>query len=429
MNIAEACNKRVDLPNPCHAFRRFPVIACHTISRRQYTAIKKAGSILYSCVMPGPPSSVEAVDLTRLDSMPQSAHSQPTRSSEIVDLTFSDSDGEDTPIEDHMHTVIDILRPGAVDLTETETSSRRKRRNMSTADPSHERRRTYGSHSQAASFQTKKKKSSLEPRLRHFPQEDAGTRWSAPRQLEPTSRLSTQAGKASNAPFKPLPFMDFPPEIRNSVYRFLLTTPLTPIELPELTGRNGAAHRAQWAKCTNAKMRRKHKTIFLEILETCKQVHDEASGILYGCNVFKYRSNPGARSARVVLPTRHLQLLKHIKISVMSRGGQRNQDQQVAQLVKQFAKDGLALETFEITWWGQDRYHLRADSPMCMALGSLVVERHFIMKVAGEARMERGIKDQLECILLSKGAKIVVEIHRPVKENGEELSDENGIDV
>ena len=109
----------------------------------------------------------------------------------------------------------------------------------------------------------------------------------------------------------------------------------------------------------------------------------------------------------------------------MSRGGQRNQDEQVAGLVKQFARDGLALvlETFEITWWGQDRYYLRADSPMCMALGSLVVERHFIMKVAGEARMERGMKDQLERILLSKGKRIVAEIHRPVKDNGEELSD------
>ena len=388
--------------------------------------------------MPGPPSSVENVDLTRLDSMPRSARSQPTWSSEIVDLTFSDSDEEDTPVEDHMHTVIDILRPGAVDLTETETSPRRKRRNLGAADLSHERRRTHGSHSQATNIETKKKKSSVEPRLRQFPQEDEGTmslsnasstRGSAPRQLKSASTLRTQARRASIAPFNPFPFMDFPPEIRNSVYRFLLTTPLTPIELPELTGRNGAAHRAQWAKCTTAKMRRKHKTIFLEILETCKQVHDEASGILYGCNVFKYRSNPGARSTLVVLPTRHLQLLKHIKISVMSRGGQRNQDEQVAELVKQFAKDGLALETFEITWWGQDRYHLRAESPMCMALGSLVVERHFIMKVAGEARMEKGMKDQLERILVSKGAKIVVEIHRPVKENGEELKDDSGTDV
>ena len=108
----------------------------------------------------------------------------------------------------------------------------------------------------------------------------------------------------------------------------------------------------------------------------------------------------------------------------MSRGGWRNQDEQVAELVKQFARDGLALETFEITWWGQSRYRLRADSPICMALGSLLVERHFIMKVAGEARMERGMKDQLERILLSKGGRIVVEIHRPMQDNGEELDED-----
>ena len=372
------------------------------------------------------------MSLTRLDSMPRSARSQPTWSSEIVDLTFSDNDEEKTPVEDHMHTVVEILRPGAVDLTETETTPRRKRKNMGAADPSHKRRRTHGSHSQAASIENKEKRSFVVPRFQYPLEEDgtmslsnvSPTRWSTPRQFEPTSKLSTSAKKASNPPFKPFPFMDFPPEIRNSVYRFLLTTPLTPIELPELTGRNGAAHRAQWAKCTTANTRRKHKTIFLEILETCKQIHDEASGILYGCNVFKYRSNPGARSTRVVLPTRHLQLLKHIKISVMSRGGWRNQDEQVAELVKQFARDGLALETFEITWWGQDRYHLRADSPMCIVLEKLVVERHFIMKVAGEARMEGGMKDQLERMLLEKGGRIVVEIHRPVKDNGEELDDD-----
>lgn len=372
--------------------------------------------------------------------MPRSARSQPTRSSEIVDLTFSDSDEEEAPVEDHMHTVVDILRPGAVDLTETETSSRRKRRKMRAADHSHKGRRAHSSHFQTTGTEAKKKKTFVEPGLRQSPKGDAETmslsnvssthRWRAPMQLEPTPSLRTQARKASNPPFKPFPFMDFPPEIRNTIYRFLLTTPLkTPIELPELTGRNGAAHRLQWAKCTTASMRRKHKTIFLEILQTCKQIHDEASGILYGCNVFKYRSNPGARSSRAVLPTRHLQLLKHIKISVMSRGDRwRSQDTEVAELVKQFARDSLSLETFEITWWGQDRYYLRADSPMCVALGSLVVERHFIMKVAGRARMERGMKEMLERILLEKGKKIVVEIHRPVKENGEELDDEDGRD-
>ena len=113
----------------------------------------------------------------------------------------------------------------------------------------------------------------------------------------------------------------------------------------------------------------------------------------------------------------------------MSRGDRwRSQDTEVAELVKQFARDDLSLETFELTWWGQDRYYLKADSPMCTALGSLVVERHFIMKVLGRARMERGMKEELEGILSEKGKRIVVEIHRPVKENGEELDEERGTD-
>ena len=366
--------------------------------------------------------------------MPQSARSQPTRSSEIVDLTFSDSDEEETPIEDHMHTIVDILRPGAVDLTETETSSLDRRRRMRAADPSHKRRRTYNSDSQTTGTEAKKRKPFAEPRLRRSPQEDASTmslsngsstyQWRAPMQLVPMPTLRPQAKKTTNAPFKPFPLMEFPPEIRNSVYRFLLTTP-SPNQHHEHNRPNPAPPPHQRSHCSHPTKRTKHKTIFLEILQTCKQIHDEASGILYGCNVFKYRSNLGARSTRAFLPTRHLQLLKHIKISVMSRGDRwQNQDTEVAELVKQFVRDGLSLETFEITWWGQDRYYLRQDSPMCSALGSLIVERHFIMKVAGEARMERGMKDVLEGILSEKGKRIVVEIHRPVKENGEELSDD-----
>ncbi len=203
----------------------------------------------------------------------------------------------------------------------------------------------------------------------------------------------------------------------------LLTT--GPIELPELTGRNGAAHRARWANCTTAKQRRQHKKIFLEILECSKQIHDEASGILYGCNVFKYRSNPGEGTKRVVLPTRHLQLLKHIKISVISREsftGQISQDESVADLVRQFAKDGLELETFEMTWFGNKRYHLGNDSLVCQALKMLDVGNHFSVKVAGEARMQKAMQDDLKRVLRSRN----VEIHRPVKAGtGEELSDED----
>ena len=162
-----------------------------------------------------------------------------------------------------------------------------------------------------------------------------------------------------------------------------------------------------------------HKTIFLEILQASKQVHTEASGILYGCNVFKYRSNPRDPPRRVVLPTRHLQLLKHVKISVISRTPDTGHDEAVAGLVSEFAGEELRLETFEITWFGHRRYQLRKGSPVCQALGALDVERHFTIKVVGEARMEKAMREDLERALSSRK----VEIHRPVKTTGEELSD------
>lgn len=125
----------------------------------------------------------------------------------------------------------------------------------------------------------------------------------------------------------------------------------------------------------------------------------------------------------MILPTRHIQLLKHIKISIMSGSPHIGQDQWVADLVKQFVKVGLRLETFEMTWFGWKRYHLRADGLVCQALLCLNVERHLVIKVTGEARMNIEMKEELERILRSKR----VEIHRPVKTSGEELSDEDEV--
>ncbi len=123
----------------------------------------------------------------------------------------------------------------------------------------------------------------------------------------------------------------------------------------------------------------------------------------------------------MTLPTRHLHLLKHIKISIMSGSPHIGQDQWVADLVKQFMKEGLRLETFEMTWFGWKRYHLRAGGPVCQALLCLNVERHFVIKVTGEARMDKKMMEELEQVLRSKR----VVIHRPVKTSGEELSDED----
>ena len=95
----------------------------------------------------------------------------------------------------------------------------------------------------------------------------------------------------------------------------------------------------------------------------------------------------GKGPRQVVLPTRHLQLLKRIKISVMSGSPHIKQDQWVADLVKQFVKDGLRLETFEMTWFGWKRYHLRAGGLVCRALLCLDVEKYLVIKVTGELVM------------------------------------------
>ena len=124
----------------------------------------------------------------------------------------------------------------------------------------------------------------------------------------------------------------------------------------------------------------------------------------------------------MVLPTDRLQLLKHIKISVISGNPHVGQDQWVADLVKHFAKIQLKLETFEMTWFGWKRYHLKATGPVCQALLCLDVERDFVIKVTGEARMEKKMEEVLEQVLRSKR----VAVHRPVKPTtGEELSDED----
>ncbi len=43
-------------------------------------------------------------------------------------------------------------------------------------------------------------------------------------------------------------FLDLPAELRNNIYRLLLATPGTPVELPKLTGVEGRRPTAAWAK-------------------------------------------------------------------------------------------------------------------------------------------------------------------------------------
>ena len=217
-----------------------------------------------------------------------------------------------------------------------------------------------------------------------------------------------------------LSFMQLPPELRNSVYCILLTTPSAPIELPRIT-RDIATRAREWAKCRDSSSKRaKFKSLFLEILQTCKQVHDEGNSILYGCNVFKFRSCHSEGPKTAVLPTRHFRFLKNIKVSVISRDPYNAQDKWVADLLKTFVHEDMQLETFELSWYGWERYHLRSDGLVCQALQLLQAEKHFTVKILGEARMQKPMERQLQQNIHSRK----VEIHRPVNAvTGAELSD------
>lgn len=375
----------------------------------------------------GPES--EMIDLTATASAPSLSVPPSGHPPSLIDLTVPD------PVSavpgDHMHAVIALLRPGAIDLTQDTSDSRRKW--GSAGITSSTLRKAHSPLSHISNIKAEQAYDPLETgslqKSHQWTKEPSMSTsplaWSPVRQPEKSmgSVVDQEHGrKFGRKPFKPFPFMKFPPEIRNCVYKLLLTTPKFPIEFPEPTGRNRALRAASWEKCTTWKMRRKHKTIFLEILEVSKQLHAEASGILYGCNVFKYRSDYGKGPRPLILPTRHLQLLKHIKISVMSGSPRIGQDQWVADLVKQFAKEELRLETFEMTWFGWNRFHLRAGGLVCQALLCLDVERYLVIKVTGEARMDKEMKEELEQGLRSQR----VEVHRPIKPiTGEELSEED----
>ena len=213
-----------------------------------------------------------------------------------------------------MHAVVALLRPSGIDLTQDTSENRGNGR--AAAYTSSPPRKAQLSLSQSCNikpdqtcdlndtgFFQRSQERAENPSMR-----SVSLGWNPECQSNTSVAVKQHIRKSGKEFSKPFPFMDFPPEIRNSVYKMLLTTPKSPIEFPEPTGRNRALRAANWEKCTTWKMRRKHKTIFLEILEVSRQLHAEASGILYGCNVFKYRSDYG-------MCTLNVQLCWHTSVS------------------------------------------------------------------------------------------------------------------
>ena len=239
----------------------------------------------------------ETIDLTATAPASSSNVSPSGHPPQLIDLTTPDP-VPNSP-RDHVHAVVTLFRPAAIDLTQDTSDDHRRPRVASII--SSPRRAAHLPLSQISnvrpelaydlietgSLQSSHQRTE-EPSMSSIP-----LAWNPTRRPETSIVNQQHARKFGKKPFAPFPFMEFPPEIRNCVYKMLLTSPKIPIEFPEPTGRNRALRAANWEKCNTWKMRRRHKTIFLEILEVSKQLHAEASGILYGCNVFKYRSDYG----------------------------------------------------------------------------------------------------------------------------------------
>ena len=340
-------------------------------------------------------ASVGVIDLTGAESEGLNDR-QPNASAEhaLVDLTREGNAG----FRDHMQAVVDLLHSEQQHRSLSMDENPRSSNPILSTQPTHD-------------LSTNKQTSDLHD-IAYISSEDDII-------PQPSSRSSCK-----RLELKRFPFLDSPSEIRNCVYKALLTTPNAPIELPKL---KSVKDRVRMTKCRNTKKARKralHKTIFLEILVTCRQVHDEATGIMYGCNVFKYRSNHSEGPRAALLPTRHLQLLKHIKIAVISANPHGDQETWVADLIKCFVKDEIHLDTFEMSWFGWRRYVLEWDRPVCQALLSLKVKKQMVLYLTGAARMKRVTKTELERRIKTQ----TVAIHRPCDtETGQVLDDHDDI--
>ena len=148
-----------------------------------------------------------------------------------------------------------------------------------------------------------------------------------------------------------------------------------------------------------------------------KQLHQEATTVLYGKNVFKYRSDHQVGRLDpnffLVLPEKYLGLLRRIKVSVISGEANKGQDKWVADLLKNtFRKGKTRLEMFELTWYGWKKFRLTANGVLCQALLTLDVEKVFTVYIMGDARMETAMVKELTAKV---GARRV-QIKRPIFE-------------
>lgn len=217
-----------------------------------------------SASQPRLPKDGETVDLTVTEPvLPRLHNPRPGHSASMA--VTQRTDRTQVPTQDHMHPVVAaLLRPALIDLTGDEpdtdvamaASLPRRLQNLDRLQ------------SQASTEDPEIRASPLSRGAMRPCTEQTGSpglKSTSPLDLGPQGRpfsppFAQRQGHRSGKKrlLEPFPFLNLPPEIRNYVYRILLTTPNVSIEFPGLTARNRARHRAQWAKCTTVKMRRKH---------------------------------------------------------------------------------------------------------------------------------------------------------------------------
>ena len=117
-----------------------------------------------------------------------------------------------------------------------------------------------------------------------------------------------------------------------------------------------------------------------------------------------------SKDSNIVRPIRYLNLLKHVKLSVISREESTGQEGWVANFLNGLRRDDMRLDTFEMTWFGWKRFCLRNGGMVSQTLQTLHVEKHIIIKVTGEAIMVKGMLLELE----QKSNTTVVVIQRTV---------------
>lgn len=98
-----------------------------------------------------------------------------------------------------------------------------------------------------------------------------------------------------------------------------------------------------------------------------------------------------------MLPTRHLQLIKHVKLAVQGNFACRELEKRISDFIACFTRiSDLQLETFQLVWYSWRDYVMTASGPLNQALLSTKVGRQMDLDFIGQSRVQASMKGQLE---------------------------------